>query len=391
MLALSSAAVLMLVRTPSAVLPAAYFVMGSSCLLIPGKKRFYAGMVCAALLFAMGFQMTPWRETVWLLMIPAGYAALLFYTLPIGGWTHDTELPFSVFFGGCFAFVVAQLAAMLKPDWYAPTAGWLLVSFLGYGALWMLALNRQSLADAAAHGKRAPQEVRRRNLLLTIGLMVLVLLVAAIPALARAMAWAWERLKELISLIGRLLLALMPEPTAAGGSGGGGGMEMLAGEAAQPAVWLQVLEKVVMALVMIGLAVALFFVLRLLWRKLRVLLSRLWKVLGRYAQAASEDYVDEVADTRTEDQSVSASRRNRFGDWLRQVNEDRLTPAERIRYRYRRLVRRHEEWSASSTARENIPSDAATLYERARYASHPLTAEEAERFAKQAKQLEKKA
>ncbi len=391
MLALASVAVLIVLSCASIWLPLAYWALGSACLLVTGQKRLWTGVACAAVLVMLGLWLLPWRGLFWLLLIPAGYAVLLFYTVPIAGWTHEVELPFAVCFGGCMAFVVAQLAQMLKPETYAPSAPWLLGSFLAYGALWMLSLNRQSLLDAAAHGKRAPQGVRRRNLLLTIGLMALVLLLSSIPALAHALRWGWERFKALVKAIWQFIASLLPGETVAGGSGGGGGMGMLGGEAAKAAPWVEIMEKILAALALIALAALMLYALRIIWRKLRVLLKRLWTMLGRYAQAASEDYVDEVSDTRETGETAASSRKGLFGDWLKHINEDRLTPAERIRYRYKRLMRRHEEWLPGSTARENLPLSAASLYERARYASQPITAQEAETFAAQAKELEKKA
>jgi len=40
----------------------------------------------------------------------------------------------------------------------------------------------------------------------------------------------------------------------------------------------------------------------------------------------------------------------------------------------------HPEWSDGSTARENLPEEAAAVYERARYSEHPVSPEEAARF-----------
>ena len=55
-------------------------------------------------------------------------------------------------------------------------------------------------------------------------------------------------------------------------------------------------------------------------------------------------------------------------------------PAGRIRLRYALLLARHGEWKTSSTARENLPSGAASLYELARYSDHAPSREDAQRF-----------
>ena len=57
-----------------------------------------------------------------------------------------------------------------------------------------------------------------------------------------------------------------------------------------------------------------------------------------------------------------------------------MSPGERIRDRYLRLLRKHPDWTAHTTARENIPEELATLYERARYSAHNPTEGEAEQF-----------
>ena len=64
-----------------------------------------------------------------------------------------------------------------------------------------------------------------------------------------------------------------------------------------------------------------------------------------------------------------------------------MPPKERIRYRYKRLSLRHEEWFAGSTARENLPVELAEVYERARYSDDALTAEEAAQFADKIRRL----
>ena len=251
----------------------------------------------------------------------------------------------------------------------------------------MFALNRQSLIDAAARGQRAPVGMQRRNKVFTAGLMAIVMLIASIPALAHALAWVWNRAVEIAVLIGRWLASLMPE-TSPGGSGGGGeGMRELAGEVVEPSLFSQIMEKIFAVIAVLALAVALGYALRVVWRKLRVLLGRLWTMLNRYALSASEDYVDEVADTG---ETSTVKRKPFWQDWFDQVNEERLSPVERIRYRYRRLMRRHAEWQPGSTARENIPREAALLYERARYSSETVSPQEAQAFSDAARELEKK-
>ena len=92
-----------------------------------------------------------------------------------------------------------------------------------------------------------------------------------------------------------------------------------------------------------------------------------------YFQNASEDYEDEVTDLRD---TVVKQKRVR----LSSAEERSLPPDQRIRYRYRRLLSKHPNWTGASTARENLPAKAAPLYEKARYSTHPITEEDAASF-----------
>lgn len=366
------------------------FAAGVISLLIPGKWRVAAGVVMAAGVIAFGLKVLPWREWWWTLAAPLGFAVLLMYMLPIAGWEKDRELSHSLTLAGCGLYMAVQLMNMIPSGVYAAMGPMLKIGFLIYAALWMFALNRQSLIDAAARGQRAPVGMQRRNKVFTVGLMVIVMLIASIPALAHALAWVWNRAVEIAVLIGRWLASLMPE-TSPGGSGGGGeGMMELAGEVVEPSLFSQIMEKIFAVIAVLALAVALGYALRVVWRKLRVLLGRLWTMLNRYALSASEDYVDEVADTRDTGETSTVKRKPFWQDWFDQVNEERLSPVERIRYRYRRLMRRHAEWQPGSTARENIPREAALLYERARYSSETVSPQEAQAFSDAARELEKK-
>ena len=73
----------------------------------------------------------------------------------------------------------------------------------------------------------------------------------------------------------------------------------------------------------------------------------------------------------------------------KQIREKKraMTPAQRIRYRYQRLLYKHPNWDQGSTARENLPTVAAAVYEQARYSSHPVTQEDAALFVSKTKKV----
>jgi hypothetical protein len=64
-----------------------------------------------------------------------------------------------------------------------------------------------------------------------------------------------------------------------------------------------------------------------------------------------------------------------------------MEPGQRVRYRYRRLLKKHPEWTQDKTARENLPEDPAGIYERARYSRDTVTEEEAKQFASDIKKV----
>ena len=138
----------------------------------------------------------------------------------------------------------------------------------------------------------------------------------------------------------------------------------------------------VLAILFVIAALLLLFLLRQTLRLLIALIRKITSRLSMYMSTASQDYVDEITDTREEGGEASGSLLSRLRRSLSRVNEKNLTPAQRIRYRYRLLLRRHPDWPQSHTARENLPPESASLYEAARYSGQEITEQDAETFKK---------
>ena len=115
-------------------------------------------------------------------------------------------------------------------------------------------------------------------------------------------------------------------------------------------------------------------------------LRRLIASLSKYASNVSEDYIDEVTDTR-EDGTPEKLQKKPLAERIPFFEPKNLPPSERIRFRYRRLLRSHPEWAPGSTARENLPREMAALYERARYSTHSVSEGDASAFADGSKKL----
>jgi hypothetical protein len=153
---------------------------------------------------------------------------------------------------------------------------------------------------------------------------------------------------------------------------GGGGQELRLNP---------VVEKMMAAC---GAVISVVMVVMLFARIFRILRGKLQELivsLGKFAASASEDYIDEVTDTR-EDVSAEQLEKKRRPARMPLREPRNLEPVEKIRFRYRKLLLKHPEWDPGATARETLAEDAARLYERARYSGRPVTEAEAEGFLK---------
>lgn len=371
--------------------PAAYVLAAWVCLLLPGRKRLLAGIAASVLMAASAIMLLPWRAHFFLLLLPVMYIALLLWTLPIGGWPYNKELTVGWHVSGVVTHVIMQMlvngSQLTGNGMYTPAQKPLLFSFLAYAVLVLLALNRASLDSAAQSRRKVPLLMKRQNLIITMALLILGVLVAAIPAIGSALNVAWDYIMQGIALLIAFLAALMPQQSGGAGGPGAGGMgDMGFGEANPPSAFAVLMEKVIGIIALVVIVIALILLVRIAGKKLWKLLKLLWGRMIQYSAAASEDYEDEITSTRDEADTereglLARLRRAAPGD------EKGRTPAEQIRLRYKRLKKKHSDWSAAATARETIPLEAAALYERARYAGHALTEDEASRFKEDTKRL----
>ena len=362
--------------------PAAYVLLSWACLVIPGKKRVAAGVISAILLVALCGLLLPLTQNFGLILMPFMYVVLMFLTLPIGGWPYNQELQMGWHVGGAVTHVLLQMlvngSQLMQNGVYTPAETPVLCSFLAYAVLVLLALNRASLDSASQSRRKVPLLMKLQNILFTMVLLVIGVLLAAIPAIGAALDTVWDFILRGIALVMEFLALFMPASSGGGGGAGGGMGDMGFGEAAPPSDLALLLEKILTVVTVLIVVIALALLLRVLWKKLKAGLKLLWARMMQYGSAASEDYEDEITSTRDEEGTereglLSRLRRMNVGD------EKGGTPTERVRMRYKKLKRRNE-WSAASTARETLPDEAAALYERARYGGATLTEEEAGRF-----------
>ncbi len=370
--------------------PAAYVLLSWICLLIPGKKRLVAGVASVIAVVALCVCLLPLREKLGLLLMPLLYAVLLIITLPIGGWPYNRELQVGWHVAGVVTHLLLQMlvngSKMLDNGVYDPAQTPLLCSFLAYAVLVLLALNRASLNSASQSRRKVPLLMKRQNVFFTLVLLVIGVLLAAIPAIGSALDTAWDFILRGIAALISLLSLLMPKTSSGGGGGAGGAPDSLDfGEVAPPSPFAVLMEKIIGVLALLIIVIALVLLLRVIWKKLKVGLRLLWARMMQYGAVASEDYEDEITSTRDEEGTEREGLLSRLRR-MRVADEKGGTPTERVRLRYKRL-KRHNEWSAASTARETLPGEAAALYERARYGGETLTEADAERFQENTKKV----
>ena len=368
---------------PWLVAPAAYLILSCVCMLLPGKWRLAAAIPGLVAMVAASSMMLAGETPGVRITLPALYAGLLLFTLPIAGWERGRELPQVIPAVAVCAHLLAQFLFFVNPTQIKAISPLLWISFVIFLLLFMLSLNRQSISSSMPDEHDVPVSIRKRNRLLTWIMLGVVMVISLIPALGKAVNQVMTWIKQLVLFLVDLFLKLFASEESSG-SGGGGAEDMLSGlgggEASAFAKWL---EKIFVAITVVLLTLIVLRVIRFLWRKLKQLAIYLYGQLRHYASSASEDYIDEIEDTRSEGEGrVSFAQQI-----LRRRNARRnlkdLPPREQIRVRYSMLRGKHPEWEQSHTARETLNETSARLYEKARYSSHEVTVQDSETFAEQ--------
>ena len=354
--------------------PGAYAALALLSLALRGKWRIAWGILGAAALVVPCVMLLDDKAVA----MAAGYGALLLWSLQIGGWEPEQELP-GLWVGILAAIqLLAQVMLWLLPA-MQPYKGVLTAVFFLFAALLLLSLNRGSLNMASGLHPSVSQVMRNKNILLTAGLFAGALLFALIPSMLSLLKLLWYWLIRLWILL-QGLFASDEEPSATQAETEGVIHDIAEGVTAQQSPqWLYAVMLGVAAAVAIPLAI---FVLVKLGKKAARLLRRWLRAFVQGASAQSEDYEDEITDTRD---ASARQRAVKVRKRRRRIDERTLTPGQRVRLRYGQLLEKNPAWGPGSTARENLPPKTAQVYERARYSSHPITPEEAERFKAETK------
>ena len=361
---------------------AASAALFSLCSALPGRLRRVFAVLFTAALCAAGAACLPLSSRPALIALPVFCAAVMLLALPLAGRALADTPPvfyFAGIFTHMFGYAIIRLsdgALRLQLNALQPA---LTAAFAAYLLLLLLALNRISLENATMARCALPASMRKANTLLTLCFLALAVCIAAIPLAVRLLLACRDMLFAALRTAYLLIDRLLPDAPAVGGAGGPMMMPfgMPAEEYAQPSALALLLERLMIALtylvLILGTLLLIRLIARLALRAIRIAAAR----LARYSAAISGDYTDEITDTRDEEgrsETYAVRIKKRFAP---SAMPDE--PGARIRWRYARLLARRS-WAESSTARENLPPDAAAIYERARYSNLPVEKADAEQF-----------
>ena len=362
-----------------------YLVLAVSAMLLPGKLRVWLGLLEAVCLVLLWMWLYP-GERRWVSGVCAGaFSVLHLWGLRFGGMGQEDELPAYVTWIGTALHIAAQaLAAIGSTLGFAqldPALPMLTGSMAAFVFLAVLAANRRSLLKASTGRQEVPTAMRRRNLLMTVGVFAVAVVLSFSSWVSKrirfVIAWALEMLMYLLMGVEDLPQATEPvqtvPPTTTEDLG-----QLPPAPQAQTPMWLITVFQ------LLGIAVTIVLICIFI-RKMLATFPGVKAALKKHLSASSEDYVDEVSNTRQGGivDQLRSLRKKREDN----VRESRLPPRQRIRARYRKLLKKHPQWTSGHTARENLPEELASVYERARYSDHPITEEEAEKFRQDAKKL----
>lgn len=372
------------------LMPGMYVLAALGALFVPGKYRRIYGIVGIVIIACVGIGVALSVRCWCLAPVAFVYCVILFASLRIAGWEWHEELPPVFAYAGCGIMAAVQVVMMIlnssRPSITERMESGVTVTFLVFALCLLLSMNRSTLNNSTARKHRVSANVRRKNRTMVLIFFLIVALLVGVPAVMNAVL-------EIIRWIVRWLTELLEKPYEP--------PEVIVPETSEPnlpqkpdmplgetSLFARIMQEIFrwssLLMLVVGVPALLVFVfLRL--RKFAKWLGKSAESAGRAWREASEDYEEEITDIRGEEQAVwRPEKQNRFVGFLQ---ERRLPPGERVRNRYGKLQTKHKDWSASSTARENIPEQAATVYERARYSDETITEADAQQFVKDIRKM----
>lgn len=360
--------------------PGVYFLFATIGLLLPGKLRILLSAVGSAALLVPVVLFLEGNARMLGLVLAVCYSALTLWSMSMGGWDREKEISGGWIGAGLVILLIGSFFATFEPR-MQHLLPWIKLLLFAFVLLAMLSMNRSSRVLASGGRQSYSASMRHKNVMLTLAMFGIALGIALIPSLFDLLEAIWEWLKELIAKI----VAMIPEetepsttpPTTESFTRGEDGLLEIPYSRRSSAMLY-----IIMAVVAIGVMVPLVVLAaRKLFRLVRDVVRKLYEKVTEGVTVDAQDFFDEITDTRTDGQSAYSRKKREE----RRLPPDirRMTPVQRVRHQYRLLMKKHPYWGEQSTARENLPKDAAQIYERARYSDHGVTAEDVERFDEQ--------
>lgn len=380
----------------AAVLPALPLALGLTVGLLPRRCR-VTGLAAAAVLQTLGIALPLYGLNPWAAALAVPALALLLFFARAQASVPGMEWQVTHMMWGAVLHLIGQ--ALKGRPGFEGTGGALPVLFTAYLIACLLILNRYALIDASGAKGAVPKKLLSPNRRMLWALALVALAAGNFQVFQTALMAAWAFLRRGVAAVILFLMRLWPVPEETVPLGGAqdalpdmGGLMT----GAEPSLLAVILEKILIVLAALACATLVGLALYYLLKRIKTLFARLMDKLRAYGRALNEDYVDRTESLLDWDAALSRSRekwQSRLKRLKRPPPFESLPPRERVRRVYSLwLKRRGSGAPLSATAREALQSamppdqaaQAAALYERARYSSHPISPEEAEAMRRSA-------
>ena len=375
--------------------PAVCLLLACFGMLLEPKYRKPYGRAGFALQMLLGFILLPriqGSREVCLLFVPLIHSILLLIILPMADLPRTKEPHGGILILGLLLYPFWQIFYRVRltsgDPAMEPAYGGILVCFLLFLVLLLLSRNRSALAFASSGRFFLPKVMYGVNGILILVFLGGVLLLGTVPSIGRILAtpivWVFQGLGALLSVF----LTKKPNARPAAPTEGEIIEETLDKGVFEPNTNLVEATKlpdvVMQILLIVFVLVITYFVGRVAVMLVRFLLRTLSALVRNSESGAEEGYQDEVSDVRDTVTTLSKEPSRKLPH---SVRRQAMSNAEQIRHRYRVLKKRHPKWLSSETVRQQLPVEAAQVYERTRYGGKEASGADAKAFEKNTRGL----
>ncbi len=374
----------------AAVLPVPALLLTGLAGLQPAKRRTPALLLAMALM-AAGCAALFLRTAplAMLLFLPCAVTMLLF----MPAMARPAHQEWSIrHLGACLVLHIIAQFAKLYPVFESAAAPlkWIFVLYL---LALLFSYNRSMLLETVSASAKT---LLAHNRVLLAVFCLAALLLASLKAVGAAVRAA---IRWIIMAVGAAVLWLSSlfQQSTDGGIVQGSNPFAVFYEDAEPGTVSRIVEIALIVVAALVAAALLFFFFKHLYKLLRRALHILMDRLRLFRQRISADYVDQSESMLDWDEikKAAAERLRRAKTRVFPTPWEKLSPAQRVRRVYKMLLSRAAAPDPALTAREMLKSGAlrlsadaaapaAALYDRARYSTHPISAQEADALRRHA-------